>query len=42
MGGVAENLRSQVTMEATIFMQEPCDASAAGLLARPAWNGTHE
>lgn len=42
MGGVAEKLHSQVTMEATIFMQEPCVASAAGLLARPAWNGAHE
>lgn len=41
-GRVAGKVHSQVNMEAAIYMQGPCDGSAAGSLASPAWNGTHE
>lgn len=39
--GVAGKVDSQVNMEEW-YMQVPCDGSAAGSLASPAWNGTHE
>lgn len=41
-GGVAEKVHSRVNAEAGIYMQEARDASAAGSLASPAWNSTHE
>lgn len=42
VGGAVEKVHSQVNIEAGIYMQEPCDGSAAGSLASPAWNSTHE
>lgn len=41
-GGVAEKVHAQVNVEAGVYMQEPRDGSAAGSLASPAWNSTHE
>lgn len=42
VGGAVEKVHSQVNVEAGIYMQEACDGAAAGSLASPAWNSTHE
>ena len=41
-GEEAQQRRCPRRSESLVSMQEPCDGSAAGSLASPAWNSTHE
>lgn len=40
--GGAGKVHAQVNVGETLYMQAPYDGSAAGSLASPAWNGSHE